>query len=225
MIVEEVAALGVDVEDVEGRGGGVLGELGFDAVEEGFEDGRLEGVEEEEEGGGGGEVEVEGVLLEEVDGGEAWGGGVGGVEGAPVGEVLGGDGGHGGVELDADDLVEGELRGDEDGAAFAGADVDEGVVMDGVGWEGAEPEVDEGAEDAGGDAVVGGDMLVVGVAGDEVACGDEAAGVGAVDLVEGVDGVDGGLEEVAGADGLGHVSGAGRGWGCRLGRGCGGRWG
>ena len=38
-----------------------------------------------------------------------------------------------GVELDADDLVEGELAGDEHGAAFAGADVDEGVVGDGVG--------------------------------------------------------------------------------------------
>jgi hypothetical protein len=48
------------------------------------------------------------------------------------------------------------------------------------------PEVDEGAEDAGGDAVVGGDVGVVGMAGGEVAGCDEAAGFYAVDLVEGV---------------------------------------
>ncbi len=80
--------------------------------------------------------------------------------------------------------MEGELAGDEHGAAFAGADVDEGVVGDGVGWVGGAPEGDEGAEDAGGDAVVGGDVGVVGVAGDEVAGCDEAAGLDAVDLVE-----------------------------------------
>lgn len=94
--------------------------------------------------------------------------------------------GQGGVELDADDLVEGEFAGDEHGAAFAGTDVDEGVVVDGMGRVGVAPEVDEGAEDAGGDAVVGGDVGVVGVAGGEVAGGDEAAGFDAVDLVEGM---------------------------------------
>ena len=65
-----------------------------------------------------------------------------------------------------------------------------------MGGDGLAPVLDEGAQDAGGDAVVGGDVLVVGVAGDEVAGGDEAAGVDAVDLVEGVDGDGGGLEEV-----------------------------
>ena len=94
--------------------------------------------------------------------------------------------GQRGVELDADDLVEGEFAGDEHGAAFAGADVEEGVVGDGMGRVGGAPEVDEGAEDAGGDTVVGGDVGVVRVAGDEVAGGDEAAGLDAVDLVEGV---------------------------------------
>ena len=61
--------------------------------------------------------------------------------------------------------------------------------MDGVGWWGLAPVGDEGAEDAGGDAVVGGDVLVVGVAGEEVGGGDEAAGVDAVGEVEGVDGL------------------------------------
>ena len=92
------------------------------------------------------------------------------------------------VEFDADDLAEGEFAGDEHGSAFAGADVEECVVVDGVGWGGVAPVFDEGAEDAGGYAVVGGDVGVVGVAGDEVAGGDEAAGVDAVGLVEGMDG-------------------------------------
>ena len=89
--------------------------------------------------------------------------------------------------------MEGEFAGDEHGAAFAGADVEEGVAVDGVGRDGLAPVVDEGAEDARGDAVVGGDEGVVGVTGDEVAGRDEAAGVDAVGLVEGVDGWGGGV--------------------------------
>ena len=179
-------------------GAGAFGELGFDAAEKLLEDGGFEGVEEEDQSGRAGKVEGEGVLLEELDGGEAGGGGVGGVGCVPVVEVLLGGVGHGGVEFDADDLAEGKFAGDEHGAAFAGADVDEGVAVDGVGRRGLAPEVDEGAEDAGGDAVVGGDVLVVGVAGDEVGGGDEAAGLDAVDLVEGMDGGGGGFEQVAG---------------------------
>ena len=57
------------------------------------------------------------------------------------------------------------MAGDEHGAAFACTKVDEGVVGDGVGWVGDAPVVDEGAEDAGGDAVVGGDVAIVGVPG------------------------------------------------------------
>ncbi len=73
--------------------------------------------------------------------------------------------------------------------------------MDGVGGGGLAPLGDEGAEDAGGYAVVGGDVLVVGVAGDEVGGGDEAAGINSVGQVEGVDGLRGELQEVAGAFG------------------------
>ncbi len=58
---------------------------------------------------------------------------------------------------------------------------------------GFEPVDDEGAQDAGGYAVVGGDVGVVGVAGEEVAGRDEAAGVDAVGLVEGVDWWGGGV--------------------------------
>ncbi len=95
MAVEDGAALGVDVEEIEGGSGatGSFGELGFDAAEEELEHWRFEGVEEEGEGGGAGEVEGEGVLLEEADGGDGCGGGVGGVGFAPVFEVeLGGVG-------------------------------------------------------------------------------------------------------------------------------------
>ena len=90
------------------------------------------------------------------------------------------------VEFDADDLMEGQFAGDEHGSAFAGAEVEEGVVRDGVGWVGGAPEIDKGAENARGDAVVGGDVGVVGVAGGEIAGRDKAAGFDAVDLVEGV---------------------------------------
>ncbi len=94
-----------------------------------------------------------------------------------------------GVELDADDFEEGRLGGDEEGAAFAGADVEKGVAIDGEGRGGAvEPEVNEGAEDGGRDAVVGGDVLVAELSGEELRAGDEAAGIGAVGGVEGVDG-------------------------------------
>ena len=79
-----------------------------------------------------------------------------------------------------------------------------------MGWGGAglAPVLDEGSEEAGGDAIVGGDVGVVRVAGGEVAGRDQAAGVGAVGLVEGVDRHGGCLEEVVWAlargAGLGH---------------------
>jgi hypothetical protein len=194
VLVEDGAALGVDVEDVEGVA--ASGELGFDAAEKELEDGGFEGVEEEGEGGGAGQVEGEGVLLVELDGGEGLGGGVSCVGFAPEVDIALGYVGHLRIELDADDFVEGEFAGDEHGSAFAGADVEEGVAVDGVGWDGLAPVADEGAEDAGGDAVVGGDEGVVGVAGEKVAGGDEAAGVQIVGEVEGVNGSGGELEEI-----------------------------
>jgi hypothetical protein len=118
-----------------------------------------------------------------------------------VGDILTSDGGERGVELDADDFAEAEFAGDEQAAAFAGADVDEGVAGDGVGWDGLAPVADEGAQDGGRDAVVGGDVLVVGVTGDEVPGGDQAAGVDAVRLVEGMDGEGREQEPVARAGG------------------------
>lgn len=84
------------------------------------------------------------------------------------------------------------MAGDEHGATFASAEVDEGVFGGGMGRVGGLPEVDQGAQDAGGYAVVGGYMLVVGVAGGEASGGDESAGFDSVGSVEGMDGrVDG----------------------------------
>jgi hypothetical protein len=72
--IEDVGALSVDVDQVEGRLGAALGagcELGLDAAQELLEHGRLEWVEEEEQRGCAWEVEFERVLFENLDGGEA----------------------------------------------------------------------------------------------------------------------------------------------------------
>ncbi len=118
-----------------------------------------------------------------------------------MGDVLTSDGGERGVEFDTDDFAEAEFAGDEQASAFAGADVDEGVAGDGVGRDGLAPVADERAQDGGRDTIVGGDVLVVGVTGDEVPGGDQAAGVDAVRLVEGMDREVGELEPVARAGG------------------------
>lgn len=136
--VEDGAALGVDVEKVEGCGGRAwtLCEACFDTAEKQLEDGGFKGVKEEGQSGGAGEVEGEGVLFVQANGRDRRGGGVGGVSGEPVVEVELCGVGEDGVELDADDLVKRELAGDEHGAAFSSAEVDEGVVVDGVRWGG-----------------------------------------------------------------------------------------
>jgi hypothetical protein len=110
-----------------------------------------------------------------------------------------GEGGEAWVELDADDIEEGVLAGDEEGSAFARTDIDEGDAFDGVRRFRGEPAVDEGAQDGGCHPVVGGDVLVVGMAGEEVFGGDEAAGLDAVGLVEGMDGLGGDLADGDGA--------------------------
>jgi len=67
--VEDVAALGVDVEEIEcrRRGAGFFGEASFDASEKELENGGFEGVEEKGQGGGAWDVEAEGVLFVEAD--------------------------------------------------------------------------------------------------------------------------------------------------------------
>jgi hypothetical protein len=110
------------------------------------------------------------------------------VGGSKLGGVLAGDDGEGWIEFNTDDTPEGILAGDQQTAAFAGTDIDEGVAGDWVGRDGLAPVGDELAEDGWGDSIVCGDVLIVGMAGEEVVGGDEAAGVDAVHLVEGMDG-------------------------------------
>ncbi len=184
MVVEEGVVLGVGVDEIEGSG--VVGAAGFDVAEEAAEEGEFEGVEEEGEGGLGRKRVAGGVGVVELDGSQGVGGGVL----FPEGDVGLGDGGEVGVELDAFDAEEGVLRGEEDGSAFAGTDVEEdGAVDGGLGVGLLEPMVDEAGEDAWSYAVVGGELFYLGVGAlDDGGTGDEAGGVGAVGLVEGVDG-------------------------------------
>src|ERR1019366_6746015 len=98
-----------------------------------------EGVEEEEEDRRAGKLVVEHVALDDLNGCDRLGGWVGGVGHGPVADVVACDGGQGGVELDANDVVEAEFAGEEQAAAFAGADVDKGVGGDGVGRDSLAP--------------------------------------------------------------------------------------
>ncbi len=102
--VKDGAVLGVDVGEVEVAGAG--GELVFDRAEELAEEWSFEGVEEKGEGGGFGVGEGEGVGLEEADGGEELRGS--GIAGEGGGDVVSGDGGKARVELDAENLEEGD---------------------------------------------------------------------------------------------------------------------
>ena len=145
-------------------------------------------MEEEEQRGRGGELKVERILLQHFDGRGERGGRIGCAGAYPVGDVLPRGCGERRVKLDADDLAEAEFAGDQQAAALAGADVDEGIAGDGVRRHGLAPVDDERAQDAGRDTVVGSDVFVVGVAGDEVLGRNQPAGVDAVHLVEGMDG-------------------------------------
>jgi hypothetical protein len=188
MAVEQGAVLGVGVEEVEGMevaGAGAGGLGGFHVAEVAAEDGQLEGMEEEGDDGSVGERMGGGVGVGEGERSEGVGGGVL----APEFNVGLGDVGEVGVELDAFGAEKGELGGEQEGAAFAGADVEEDGAFDGsLGIGALEPEIEQGVEDAGSDAVVGGELfgLVRCAAGDDGA-GDEAGGIGAVEAVEGMD--------------------------------------
>jgi len=191
VVVEQGVVFGVGVDEVEG--GGIVGAAIFvwltalfNVAEEAAEEWEFKGVEEEGEGGFGGEGVEGGVGVVEGDGGEEFGEWVA----LPEGDVGVGDEGEVGVELDAFDAEEGILRGEQEGTAFAGAYVKEDGLLDGgLGMCLLEPVVEEVVEDAGGDAVVGGEVFDLGVCAlrDDLA-GDETGGVGAVEAVEGVDG-------------------------------------
>jgi len=175
---QDALGLVVDVKDVEP--GGVGGQLPGPGVEESLHHGFAKGVEEEGQAGAGRKRELDGVGEDDLQGG------LGTAGGAPEGNVLAGDAGEGGVEFDADDRAERELGGDEEGAAHACAEVEEGEVLKRRGGLGALPAFEQGEEDGRRDAVIGGGMAVVEVAGLEVTAGDQAAGADAEFQIEGV---------------------------------------
>ena len=109
---------------------GARGELGFDFAQHGFEDRFAEGIEEVGDRGVLGELEFGDVLAEDLHGA------AGEPRGFPGADVLLGDFAELGVEFDAGDFAEVYAGGDEQAAAHAGADVEEGVVF-GRGHEGS----------------------------------------------------------------------------------------
>lgn len=173
----------VDVEEVEVPG--AAGELRLDAAKKFTQDRRFEGMEEEGERRSFGEGEGEGVAFQKADGCEK-------MLRFAVASQGDGDVGprhlsEGGVEFDTGDLQEWGFGGDEHGSSLAGADIEKGVAIDGEGRSGAiEPKVYKRAKDGGSDAVVGGDVLVAGMSGEEFRGGDQIAGLGAIGGIEGV---------------------------------------
>lgn len=175
---EDGLLLVVDVEQVE-LAGELRGSL-LPGFEEASENGGAEGVEEEGEDGSWRELELDGVGFDDADEAAIAAGC------APEAGVGAGDGSEMGVEFDADYGFEVEGGSEENGAAHAGSEVDEGGLSEWVGGEGFLPALDEGVEDGGRDAVIGCGVAVVGMAGLEVTAGNEAAGLDSELGVEGV---------------------------------------
>ena len=179
----------IDVYEVEGAG--VPRNRSFHVPEEAAQDRELERVEEEGDGGFVGQRVGGRVGVVEEDRRKRLGVGVM----LPDFDVGFGYLRQRFVELDAFDAQEGVKRGDEQGSAFAGSDVEEDGSGDGRGEGHAlQPEVEQRGKNAGRDAVVGGELF--GVGGGPLrddGGGPEAGGIGAV---EGVEGVDDGLGEL-----------------------------
>jgi hypothetical protein len=170
----------VDVEEIELTG--AIVKLFGDAAEQAAHHGGAKGIEEEENGWGLRKRDVDGVAAANSRGR------LNAAGCAPVLEIAAGDARQRWMEFDAGHLAEGHLGGEQDGAAHARADVDEGEVADGGDGFGAPPALDEAMEDRRRYAVVGGGMAVVAMAGFEMATGDEAAGADAIRYVEGMAG-------------------------------------
>ena len=84
----------------------------------------------------------------------------------------------------------------------------------GCGGAARAPSADQRAQNAGRNAVVRGDVLVVGVARDKVLGGNQPTGVHAMHLVEGMDGKRRHLQQIAGTLGRRRKRKAVRGSGC-----------
>jgi len=155
VIGERVGGFGVDVEEPELTGVSAQGAL--QPLQDAAQDGGEEGVVEKEDGGGEWEVYGRGVGVEDAERARLLPG-----CGERL-EVLLGDVGERGIELDAEDVAEREAAAEQERAAFAAAEIDEGEAGEGVGVRRGAVRADgvfgegEGAiEDGWSDAVVGG---------------------------------------------------------------------
>jgi hypothetical protein len=161
MAIEQRTVLGVGVEQIEGSGVSARGLRGLDVAQEAAQDGEFEGMKEEGDGGFERQRVGGGVGVMQEQGSQR----VGERVALPEGDVAASGLGERGVELDAFDAQEGMLRGEQHGAAFTGADVEEYRALDIAralaGWEhgAVEPAIEQTVQDAGGDAVVGGKIL------------------------------------------------------------------
>jgi hypothetical protein len=135
VVVEVRVVFGVDVEEVERPW--IVGDRLLYMAEEAAQEGELEGVKEEGEGGFEGEGVGGRVGVMEEEGGEC----VGLYVLVPEGDVGVGGACEVGVELDAFDAEEGKLGGEEQGAAFAGANVEEDGALDRLRGGAMEPDV------------------------------------------------------------------------------------
>lgn len=168
----------IDIENV--KLGWAICEVLSDAAEQAAHDRRCERVKEEEQTWALGERKLEGVANVDACGRTHV------AEGAPAREIAAGDAHERRMQLNADDLVERHLGSEQDGAAHACPNVDEGEFTDGCGRFGALPTLDESVEDRGCDSVVGRRVAVVAMAALEMAACDEATGADAVGYVKGV---------------------------------------
>uniref|UniRef100_E6QHL1 Uncharacterized protein n=1 Tax=mine drainage metagenome TaxID=410659 RepID=E6QHL1_9ZZZZ len=168
----------VGVEKVEGTGART--EALFDGLEQSFQDGCAKRIEEKGQTRGFGEDEFRGVATLDADGcqGEA--------SRLPEVAIFAGNVSETGMQFDGDDLAKRQASGEQRGASHASAEVDEGVFPERSGTVQRPPAVAQALEDGRGNAVVGGAVAVVGMAGFEMAAVDEAAGFDLVFEVEGV---------------------------------------
>ena len=150
VVIEQRAVLGVGVEQVERVR--ASGEAAFDVLEEAAQDGPFKGMEEKGDGGCLGQRvqrgvgEVQGERSQRV-----------GLDIMPPEFNIGmSDGNERWVKLDAFHAQERNLRGQQHGAALAGADVEKDGLLDGLRRSLIDPDIEQAAQDTWSDAIVGG---------------------------------------------------------------------
>ena len=170
----------VDIDEVKLAGAG--GKGGGNSFEEAAHDGGAKGIEEKDEARSRREWVFRRIAAHHARGGAC------AARGSPVGQVAAGNAGQRGVEFDTDNRAKRHLRGQQQCAAHAGADINEGELVQIGGGLAALPALQQGLKDRGRDAIIGRGVAVVAVAAFEVAACHQPAGAHAVLEVEWVAG-------------------------------------